>query len=73
MEHLPVPPTDKLRVEIVLTLIVKFLFLLLLWLLFFHQPGDSPPPKTAIENNLFGPANSAEPIKPSITKEPSTW
>jgi hypothetical protein len=70
MEHVPVPPRDKLRVEIILTLIVKFLFLLLLWGLFFHQPGHVPPAKTAVENNLFGPAHSAEPLKSSITKEP---
>lgn len=69
MEHVPVPPTAKLRVEIVLTLIVKFLFLFLLWLLFFHQPGHAPPTKAAIENNLFGSSYSTEPVKPSGTKE----
>lgn len=70
MEKQRVPPAYKLRVEIVLTLLVKFVFLFMLWFLFFQEPHHPPPASLAIENRIFGPPDSADPLKKPITKEP---
>ncbi|WP_455366256.1 cytochrome oxidase putative small subunit CydP [Kaarinaea lacus] len=46
--------SNNLRKEIVVTLIVKALFLYLLWFLFFQEPENQPPPNEQIERSLFG-------------------
>jgi hypothetical protein len=71
MAQPPVPPASKLRVEIVLTLVVKFLFLYLLWFWFFQEPANPPPPTEALENQLFGtPAIDQQVINRTTPQEP---
>lgn len=71
MAQSPVPPAYKLRVEIVLTLVVKFLFLYLLWFLFFQEPDNPPPPVEALENRLLGsPAVEQQVLNRNTPQEP---
>ena len=70
MVHPSVPPAYKLRVEIILTLVVKFLFLYLLWFLFFQEPANPPPAVEALENRLFGtPAVDQQLVNPTTPQE----
>jgi hypothetical protein len=46
--------SNNLRKEIVITLVVKTLFLYLLWFLFFQEPENQPPANEQIEQSLFG-------------------
>ena len=45
---------DKLKKEIIITLIIKILFLYCLWFLFFQDPGKPLPVKQQFENHVFG-------------------
>lgn len=48
------PTSNKLRKEIVFTLIVKLAFLYLLWFLFFQEPDKPLPVEKQFENHVFG-------------------
>lgn len=48
------PANSKLRKEIVFTLVVKLLFLYLLWFLFFQEPDQPLPAHQQFENYVFG-------------------
>ena len=49
---------NKLRKEIVITLIVKGLFLYLLWFLFFQEPDHPLPANQRFEQHLLGETQS---------------
>jgi len=64
---------NKLRKEIVLTLIVKILFLYLLWFLFFQEPDLPLPASQQFENHVFGIPATPDPSSTNshlLTKEP---
>lgn len=50
----PLPASSKLRKEIIITLVVKVLFLYLLWFLFFQESDVPLPPEQQFENYVFG-------------------
>ena len=54
MEQQSPRSSNNLRKEIVITLVVKALFLYLLWFLFFQEPENQPPANEQIEQSLFG-------------------
>ena len=54
MEQQSPRSSNNLRKEIVITLVVKALFLYLLWFLFFQEPENHPPANEQIERSLFG-------------------
>ena len=58
----PLPASNKLRKEIVVTLIVKLLFLYALWFLFFQESDKPLPASQQFENYVFG-----EPLSPDST------
>jgi len=50
--------TDNLRKEIIITLVIKAVFLYLLWFLFFQSPEPQHPANERIEQSLFGISSS---------------
>jgi len=73
VQRSPAISGNKLRKEIVITLIVKGLFLYLLWFLFFQEPDQPLPANQQFEQHLFGQAQSptANPNSVStLNKEP---
>lgn len=50
----PLPASNKLRKEIIITLIVKLLFLYALWFLFFQESDKPLPVEQQFENYVFG-------------------
>jgi len=55
--------SDNLRKEIIITLVIKAVFLYLLWFLFFQSPEPPHPANERIEHTLFG-ITSSTPLNP---------
>lgn len=69
----PVPANNKLRKELIFTLIVKVLFLYALWFLFFQESDKPLPVDQRFENYVFGdplPLNSQLNNRLIVDKEP---
>ena len=59
MEHRHHPPRNALKKEIVLTLVLKFIFLYGLWFFFFQESETNKPTEQTIEQALFGSSTSS--------------
>lgn len=70
MEQQSPRSSNNLRKEIVITLVVKALFLYLLWFLFFQEPEHSPPANEQIEQSLFGISTTPPPGLTSQVLQP---